>query len=118
MCLCLDLTLRDRGKFFTGSSTISNQLEAGSIIVRHMKSISVPSLPRSMYGLIKSTHTASQGVIVTSLVGSFLYFCERLLFTLHDRQFLAYDRTVECMCFQYIAALSVSSRRILPGCCR
>ena len=102
----------------TGSSTILNQLEAGSIIVRHMKSISVPSLPRSVYGPIKSTHTASQGVIVTILVGSFPYFCERHLFTWHDLQFLTYDRTVERMCFQYIAALSVSSRRVFPGCCR
>ena len=29
----------------TGSSTTLNQLKAGSIIVRHMKSISIPSLP-------------------------------------------------------------------------
>jgi hypothetical protein len=81
MCLCLNLTLRVGESSTTSSSAISNQLEAGSIIVRHMKSISVPSLPRSMYGPIKSTHTASQGVIVTILVGSFPYFYERLLFT-------------------------------------
>ncbi len=102
----------------TCSSTISNQLEAGSIIVRHIKSISVPSLPRSVYGPIQSTHTASQGVMVASLVGSFPYFCDHLLFTWQDRQFLAYERTVECICFQYIAALGVSLRRVFPGCCR
>ena len=58
------------GSSTTGSSTISNLLEAGSIIVRHIKSISVPSLPLSVYGPIKSTHTAFQGVMVASLVGS------------------------------------------------
>ena len=99
-------------------STVLNQLEAGSIIVRHMKSISIPSLPRSMYGPIKLTHTASQGVIVASIVGSFPYFCDRLLFTWQDRQLLTYERTVERICFQYIAALIVSSRHVFPGCCR
>ncbi len=34
----------------TGNSTISNQLEAGSIIVRHIKSICDPSLPLRVYG--------------------------------------------------------------------
>ena len=102
-------------KLFYVSDAILNQLEVGSIIVRHMKSISVPSLPRSMYGPIKLTHIASQGVIVTILVGSFPYFWECLLFTWHDLQFLTYDRTVERMCFQYIAALSVSSGRVFPG---
>ncbi len=102
----------------TGSSATSNQLEAGSIIVRHMKSISVPSLPWSVYGLIKSTHTASQGVIVASFVGSFPYFCKCLLFTWQEQQFFTYEHTVECICFQYIAALSVSLRRVFPGCCR
>ena len=53
--------------------------------------------------------------MVTILVGSFPYFCERLLFTWQDLQCLTYDRTVERMCFQYIAALSVSSRRVFPG---
>ena len=115
MYLCLNLTLRGRGKFHYRQFYNFEPARSG---IRHMKSISVPSLPRSMYGLIKSTHTASQGVIVTIIVGSFPYFCERLLFTWHDLQFLTYDCTVERMCFQYIAALSVSSRRLFPGCCR
>ncbi len=102
----------------TGSSTTLNQLEAGSIIVRHMKSISVPSLPLSVYGPIKLMHTVSQGVIVASFVGIFPYFCERLLFTWQEQQFLIYEHTVECICFQNIEALSVSLRRVFPGCCR
>ena len=51
---------------FSKFDTISNQLEAGPIIIKHMKSISVLSLPWNMYGPIKSIHTASQGVIVAS----------------------------------------------------
>ena len=46
----------------------------GSIIVRHMKSISVPSLPFIVYGPIRSMHNASHGVIITIFVGSFPYF--------------------------------------------
>ncbi len=42
-----------------GSSTISNQLVAGSIIVRHIKSILEPSLPLRVYGPMRSTHNAS-----------------------------------------------------------
>jgi hypothetical protein len=43
------------------SSTISNQLVAGSIIVRHIKSILEPSLPLRVYGPIKSTHNVIGG---------------------------------------------------------
>ena len=52
----------------SGSSTISNQLEAGSIIVRHIKSISVPSLPLRVYSPIRSTHKASHGFEMTNLL--------------------------------------------------
>ncbi len=101
----------------TGNSTISNQLDAGSIIVRHMKSICEPSLPLRVYGPIRSTHDASQGVVtITSLVGSLPYFNFRLLLTWQDRHFLTYDRIVVRILFQYIAARNVSSRRVCPGC--
>ena len=59
----------------TGSSTISNQLVAGSIIVRHMKSNSVLSLPFTVYGPIRSTHKYSHGMLTTSFVGSLPNFC-------------------------------------------
>ena len=61
----------------TGSSTksISNQLEAGSIIVRHITSNSVSSLPLRVYGLIRSTHNISQGFVMTSCVGRCPYLC-------------------------------------------
>ena len=46
---------------------MSNQLEAGSTIVRHIKSISVLSLPLRVYGPMRSTHNASQGFVMTNL---------------------------------------------------
>jgi hypothetical protein len=49
-----------------GSFVISNQLVAGSIIVRHMKLILVLSLPLRVYFLMRSTHNPLQGVVMTS----------------------------------------------------
>jgi hypothetical protein len=45
----------------TGSTTISNQLEAGSIIVRHMKSISVPSLLGACMGQLIDAYCFLRG---------------------------------------------------------
>ena len=45
----------------TGSFTVSNQLVAWSIIVTHVKSISVPSLLLRSYSPIRSTLSISQG---------------------------------------------------------
>ena len=73
-----------------GSSTISNQLVAGSIIVRHIKSILEPSLPLRVYGPIRSTHNAAQGVVMASLGGTWPYFWLCLLFTWQDLQDLIY----------------------------
>ena len=57
-----------------GNSTISNQLVAGSIIVTHIKSITVLSLPLRVYGPMRSTHSASQGLVMASFAGSFPYW--------------------------------------------
>ena len=57
-----------------GSSIISNQLLAVSIMVRHIKSSCVSSLPLGVHGHIRSTYNASQGLLMTNLVGSFPYF--------------------------------------------
>ena len=118
MCLCLNLAMRGRGKFHYQQFYNFKPAGSRSIILRHMKSISVLSLPWSIHGLIKSTHTASQGVIVASLAGSFPYLCKHLLFTWQDWQFLTYEHTVEHICLHYIAAISVSSRQVFRGCCR
>ena len=53
-----------------GRSTISNQLVAGSNIVRHVKLILELSLPLRVYGPIRSTHNAFQGVVMTSFCGT------------------------------------------------
>jgi hypothetical protein len=102
----------------TGNSTISNQLDAGSIIVRHIKSICVPSLPLRVYGPMRSTHNASQGVEMTSLVGNLPCFNLRRLLIWQDWHFLTYDQIEVRILFQYIAARSVSSRHVCPGHCR
>jgi hypothetical protein len=52
-----------------GHSTISNQLDAGSIMVRAMKSMTEPSLPLSVYGPTRSTHSVLQGVVIMVLGG-------------------------------------------------
>ena len=53
--------------FVTVSNYIlSNQLIAGSIMVRHMKFILILSLPLRMYYLMRCTQNALWGVIMTS----------------------------------------------------
>ncbi len=52
------------------SSAISNQLIAGLIIERHIKSILHPSLLLRVYGPMRSLHKALQGVVTTSFGGT------------------------------------------------
>ena len=52
-----------------GNSTISNQLDARSIMVRAMKSITEPSLPLRVYGPKKSTHIVLHGVVIMVIGG-------------------------------------------------
>jgi hypothetical protein len=94
--------------FTTGSSTSSNQDDAGSIIVRHIKSISVPSFPLRVYGPMWSTHNTSQGFVMTSLVGTCPYLLECLLLIWQDRQVLTYCRTV----YAYQSSTSQLSRSL------
>ncbi len=86
-----------------GNSTTSNQLEAGLIMVRAMKSIDKPSLPLSVYGPARLTQRASHGVLITILCGRCPYFHVPFLFTwqvLHD---FVLDKKVFLVPFQYIA---------------
>jgi hypothetical protein len=101
-----------------GSSTISNQLVSGSIIVKHMKSILEPSLHLRVHGPMRSIHIALQGVVLTSFGSTRPYFLLCLLFIWQDVQDLMYDRIVLCMSFQYIMGLIVFPRRKWPGCWR
>ena len=52
-----------------------------SIIVTNIKSITVLSLPFSVYGPMRSTHNASKGVVMVSFAGSFPYLWFLHLFT-------------------------------------
>jgi hypothetical protein len=67
----------------TGNSMISSQLVDGLIIVRHIKSISVPSCSFRVYRPMRSTHNASQGLCITSFVGNLPYLFLCRLFTWH-----------------------------------
>jgi hypothetical protein len=92
-------------RVIVGNSTTSSQLEAGSIMVRAIKSIDEPSVPLRVCGPIRSTHRASQGMHITILDGKCPYLSDRFLFTwqvLHD---FVMDRMVIRRPFQYIAAL-------------
>ncbi len=57
-----------------GNFIVSNQLIAGSIMVRHMILILVLSLPLSVYYLMRCTHNALWGVIMNSFDSTILYF--------------------------------------------
>ncbi len=101
-----------------GNSTILNQLDTGSIMVRAMKSMTEPSLPLRVYGPTRSTHSVLHGVVIT-VVGSrcpYLSFC--FLLTWHVLHDFVIDRMVVLIPFQYIVTCVVSSRRMCPGCCR
>ncbi len=59
----LPLTVCQCSHSTTGSSAISNQLKAGSIMVRAIKSICKLSLPLRVHGPMKSTHKHSQEIV-------------------------------------------------------
>ncbi len=65
----LPLIVCQRSCLTTGSSTISNQLEVGLIMVRAIKSICKLSLPLRVHGPMRSTHKHSQGFVITVLGG-------------------------------------------------
>jgi hypothetical protein len=56
-----------------GSFVVSNQIVAGSIMVKHMKWILVLSLPLRVYYLMRCTHKALWGVIMTSFDSTWPY---------------------------------------------
>ncbi len=110
VCQCSHLT--------TGSSAISNQLEAGLIMIRAIKSICKLSMPLRVYGPMRSTHKHSQGFVMAVFGGRCPHLCDHLLLFRQDLQDLVSDRMVVRIPFQFIAAFIVSLRRVCPGCCR
>ncbi len=89
-----------------------------AIMVRAMKSICEPSLPLRVYGPMRSTHKASQGILKTVFAGRCPYLRFRFLFVWQVLQDFVIDWMVVRIPFQYIAALIVSSRRVCLGCWR
>jgi hypothetical protein len=110
VCLCNQVLM--------GSSAISNQLEAGSITVRAIKSICKLSLSLRVYGAMRLTHKHSQGLLMTVLGGRCPYLRFHLLLIWQDLQNFVNAQMLACTPFQYIAVLIVSLRRVCPGCCK
>ncbi len=110
---CNGFNLRIRG-----NSTILNQLIAGSIIVRAIKSMIVPSLPLRVQGPLRSTHNALHGTVITVLGGRCPYLSFCFLLSWHALHDFVRDQIEVRMPFQYIVALIVSSSWVCPGCCR
>ena len=71
--LCPFVLMGTSSSLGCGISAISNQLVAGSIIVMHIKSITVLSLPLMVYGPRRPTHNTFQGVVMASFASSFPY---------------------------------------------
>ncbi len=71
----LPLPLLGTVNFVTvGNYIVSNQLIAGSIMVRHMTLILVLFLPLRVYYLMRCTHNALWGVIMNSFDSVISYF--------------------------------------------
>ncbi len=102
----------------TGYSTISNQLKAGSIMVRATKSLCKLSLPLRVNEPMRLTHKHSQGLLMTILGRRFPYLSYQLLLVWQVLQDLVIDPMVAHISFQFIAVLIVSLRHVCPWCCK
>ncbi len=91
----LPLTICLPNWLITGSSAIINQLEAGTIMVRAIKTICKLSLPLSVYEPIRSTRTHSQGSLMTGLGGRCPNLSDHPLFIWKVLQDLNIDQMVE-----------------------
>ncbi len=114
--LSLPLTFLVVTLVIVGNSMISSQLEAGSIMVRAIKSIDEPSLPLRVYGPNRSAHRASQGVHITIQMEDvhILVIASYLFGKSCMTSFL--DWMVIRIPFQHIAAFIVSLRWVCSGC--
>ena len=84
LCVLSLLLCMKRGEKISsviGNSMMLDQLDAGSINVRHIKSISVLPLPLRVYGRIRSTYSDSVGFVIIDLGGRYPYlscWCDRI----------------------------------------
>jgi hypothetical protein len=108
----LPLTVCLRIWLITGSSAISNQLEAEFIMVKAIKSICKLSLHLRVYRPMRSMHKHSQRLLMMVLGRV------RLLLIWQDLQDFVIDQMVVRIPFQYITVLIVSSRCVCPVCFR
>jgi hypothetical protein len=97
-----------------GNYIVSNQLVAGSIMVRHMILILVLSLPLRVYYLMRCIHNALWGVIVNSFDSTISYFGFVSCFW-QDLQDLTLLGGM-CIPFQYFTDVVVTWRLEWLGC--
>jgi hypothetical protein len=105
----LPLPLLGTAIFVTvGSYIMSNQIIAGSIMVRHMKLILVLSLPLRVYYLVRCTDNALRGVIMNSFDSAWSYFCCVSCFWQYLQNLTLLDGM--CIPFQHFTNFVVSLR--------
>ena len=106
---CMHITLA------LGSSTIFNHSDSGSIIVRHIKSITLPSFFFKVHGLNKLTHAYFQENIRACFGGSFQYLCLCIVPFWNILHVFTYSLTSWRNVLQYIVVMSISSSCVWPG---
>ncbi len=97
-----------------GSYIVSNQLIAGSIMVRHKEFILVLSLPLRVYYLMRYTHNALWGVIMKSFDITISYFGGVSCFWQDLQDLTLLDGM--CIPFQYFMDFDVYLRLEWLGC--
>ncbi len=97
-----------------GNYIVSNQLIAGSIMVRHMRLIIVLSLPLRVYYLMRCKHNALWGVIMNSFDSILSYFGRVAYFWQDLQDLMLLDGM--CIPFQYFMDFVVSWRLEWLGC--
>ena len=97
-----------------GSFIVSNQLIAGSIMVRHMELILLLSLPLRVYYLMRCTHNALWGVIMNSFDSTLSFLAVSLVFGKICKILTLLDGM--CIPFQYFMDFVVSWRLEWLGC--
>jgi hypothetical protein len=97
-----------------GNYIVSNQLIAGSIMVRHMILILVLSLPLRVYYRMRGTYNTLWGVIMNSFDGTLSYFGCVSCFWQDLQDLMLLDGI--CIPFQYFMDFVVSWRLEWLGC--
>ncbi len=106
-CLIYPCPYWGQSIFMTVSKYIvSNQLIAGSIMVRHILIVLVLSLPLRVYYFMRCTHNALWRVIMNSFDSTISYFCCVSLFLARSARFVLLGGM--CIPLQYFTDCIVS----------